>query len=82
MSSWWVYILRCADRTLYTGVTTDLDRRLDEHNNGKGGAYTRVRRPVKRVYEEPAASRSEAQAREAAIKKLSRTEKLALIRTR
>ena len=77
---WWVYMLRCADNTLYTGITTDLDRRIEEHNNAPTGArYTRSRRPVECVYDEPAASRSEAASREAAIKQLTRAEKEALI---
>ena len=84
---WQVYLVRCADGTLYTGVTTDLMRRVAEHNgtNGTNGAkrgarYTRSRRPVVLVYGEPAASRSAACKREAAIKRLTRREKLALIR--
>lgn len=77
---WRVYMLRCADGTLYTGITTDLDRRLEEHNTAPAGArYTRSRRPVSLVYDEPAASRSEASIREAAIKQLTRTEKEALV---
>ncbi|MEN8670727.1 MAG: GIY-YIG nuclease family protein [Ketobacter sp.] len=73
-------MLQCSDRTLYTGITTDLQRRLREHNEAKAGArYTRVRRPVTLVYSEPAGSRSEAARREAQIKKLSRCEKLLLV---
>lgn len=76
---WYVYMLECADRSLYTGVTTDLERRIDEHNNGAAGAkYTRARRPVRLVYSETAAGRSEACQREAEIKNLSRAEKLLL----
>jgi len=78
--AWHIYILRCADGTLYTGVTTDLTRRVQEHNeSGKGAKYTRVRRPVVLVYNEAFESRSAACVREAAIKKLSREEKSALI---
>jgi putative endonuclease len=78
-TSYVVYLLECADGTLYTGVTTDIARRVAEHNEGeKGAKYTRARRPVKVVYEETCASRSEAQKREAEIRKLSRGEKLAL----
>ena len=79
-SAWWVYVLRCADGSLYTGITTDVDRRLAEHNgDGAGGArYTRSRRPVALVYAEAAASRAEAARREAAIKRLDRARKLAL----
>ena len=80
MSAWYVYILRCADDSLYTGITTDLERRTHEHNHGRAGArYTRVRRPVQLVYSETLASRSEAACREAAIKKLSRPQKLMLM---
>ena len=53
--TWWVYILRCADGTLYTGATNDLDRRLAAHNAGRGAKYTRARRPVALVYREAAA---------------------------
>ena len=77
---WHIYILRCADDTLYTGVTTDLARRVSEHNESlKGAKYTRVRRPVLLVYSEAFESRSAACIREAAIKKLSREEKSRLI---
>jgi len=79
-SSWYVYVLRCADDTLYTGITTDLQRRLDEHNGeGRLGArYTRNRRPVALVHSEQMADRATAARREAAIKRLSRPQKLAL----
>lgn len=79
-AAWWVYMLRCADGSLYTGITTDVDRRLAEHNgDGAAGArYTRSRRPVELVYAEAAASRAEAARREAAIKRLERARKLAL----
>ena len=73
--SWTVYLARCRDGTLYTGVTTDPDRRLAEHNAGCGGAYTRSRGPVVLVYWEEASDRSEALRREHAIKRLSRDEK-------
>ena len=77
--AWHVYILRCADGTLYTGVTTDLARRVKEHNESPEGAkYTRARRPVSLVYSEPFLNRSEACAREAAIKALSREAKTRL----
>jgi putative endonuclease len=81
-SPWFVYILRCADGSLYTGITTDLGRRTSQHNDGKGARYTRCRRPTEMVYHEVCVSRSEALRREAAIKRLSRSEKLALIRKR
>ena len=74
-----VYILRCGDGTLYTGCTNDLSRRLAAHNAGKGAKYTRSRRPVELVYREEVPDKSAALRREAAIKGLSRGEKLALI---
>ena len=77
--TWWVYILRCADGTLYTGTTNDLDRRLAAHNAGRGAKYTRARRPVALVYREAAADKSAALQREAALKKLARAAKLRLI---
>lgn len=77
--TYWVYILRCADGTLYTGCTNDLSRRLAAHNAGKGAKYTRSRRPVELVYREEVPDKSAALRREATIKGLSRGEKLALI---
>ncbi len=83
MKLWFVYILECADGTLYTGITTDLDRRLAEHNEGKLGArYTRARRPVTLRYSEQFENRSEASKAEARTKKLSRKQKQALIHER
>jgi uncharacterized protein (TIGR02453 family) len=76
---WFVYILRCADGSLYTGIARDPERRLAEHNGKRGAAYTRARRPVRLVYQEGAPDRSSASRREWAIKQLHRTEKLALI---
>lgn len=75
----YVYILRCADDTLYTGYTKDLARRVQTHNEGKGAKYTRARRPVTLAYHEVCRDKSEALRREAAIKKLTRAEKLDLI---
>ena len=77
--SWSVYILRCADDTLYTGITNDLARRCDQHNAGTASRYTRSRLPVVMVYQEVQASRSLALKRELAIKKLSRRKKELLI---
>ncbi len=74
-----VYILLCSDGTLYTGWTNDLEKRLEAHNSGKGARYTRGRRPVVLVYTEDFEEKGAALRREAAIKKLSRKEKLALI---
>ncbi len=78
---WQVYIVRCADGTLYTGVAMDVTRRVAEHNGLRtsGARYTRARRPVKLVYQEKTANRSAACKREYRIKQLSRREKLALI---
>ncbi|MDT3707134.1 MAG: GIY-YIG nuclease family protein [Thiobacillus sp.] len=78
--AWWVYMLRCADGSLYTGITTDVARRLAEHNGdgGVGARYTRSRRPVELAYREAASNRSEAARREAAIKRLDHARKLAL----
>jgi putative endonuclease len=81
-SSWHVYIVRCKDNSYYTGVTTNLSRRIEEHNSGKKGArYTRSRRPVELVYFEKSASRSIATRREAQIKKLTLASKKQLIKT-
>ncbi len=75
---WWVYILRCRDGSLYSGITNDIDQRLEAHNQGTGAKYTRGRRPVTLIYKEPAANRSEATRRERQMKSLSRQEKLLL----
>ncbi len=77
--SYYVYLLRCSDDTLYTGCTNDLKRRIQAHNVGKGAKYTRSRRPVELVYQEIQPDRSAALRREAKVKQLSRKEKLALI---
>lgn len=74
----WCYILRCADNTLYTGWTNDLEKRIKAHNSGTGSKYTRCRRPVELVYAEAFPGREEAMSREWHIKRLSRAEKLAL----
>ncbi len=78
---YYVYILECADNTLYTGITTDLERRITEHNSStKGARYTRTRRPVKLVYSEVYEDRSSASKREYHIKKsMTKAQKLALI---
>ena len=79
---YFVYIVKCSDNTLYTGIATDVIRRLNEHNNSdKGAKYTRVRRPVELVYKEELEDRSSACKREYQIKQLKREEKLKLIRT-
>ena len=77
---YFVYILKCIDASLYTGITTDVERRLKEHKKGTGGNYTRSRKPVKILYTERFPDRSSASKREAAIKRLSRAEKLKLVK--
>ena len=79
---WFVYILRCADRSLYTGITTDVIRRFRQHNGGTASRYTRSRLPVKVVYQESQPNRSSALKRELAVKAMTRKVKLALIRLR
>ena len=80
MNMYYLYILQCADKTLYTGITTDLERRVAEHNGNKMGAkYTAARRPVKLVFFREFHNRSAACQEEIKVKKLSRTEKIALI---
>ncbi len=80
--TWIVYILECSDKSLYTGITNDLDRRLEEHRIGKGAKYTKHRSPLRVRYTEHQGTKSAALKREAAIKSLARSEKLALIATR
>jgi predicted GIY-YIG superfamily endonuclease len=77
---WFVYILRCADGSLYTGITKDMSRRCLQHNAGKASRYTRGRRPVSVIYQETHASQRLALQREATIKALSKRQKEALIR--
>jgi putative endonuclease len=76
--AWTVYILECADKTLYTGITKDMSRRLTEHTNGAGAKYTRGRGPLKIIYTELRRTKGQALKREAKIKSLKRPEKLAL----
>jgi len=76
----YVYIVKCSDSTFYTGYTVDLNRRLETHNKGLGAKYTRGRRPVELVYQEICISKSEAIKREIDLKKMSRFEKLDLIK--
>lgn len=79
MKPWSVYILRCGDGTLYTGIAADLDKRLDAHRRGVAAKYTRSRLPVALAYEERQPDRSSAQKREAALRRLGRAGKLALL---
>lgn len=78
METWSVYMVRCGDDSLYTGIAKDVTARLKKHNAGRGAAYTRSRRPVTLVYRRDGFTRSEALAREAQIKSLPRSEKLRL----
>jgi putative endonuclease len=81
LAMWHVYLLRCADNSLYTGITISLERRLIEHNecNKKGAKYTRVRRPVHLAYSEPQLNRQEASRREYQLKKLTKAKKEQLV---
>lgn len=82
MNKWYVYIVECADGSLYTGISTDVQRRLLEHNfSFKAAKYTRSRRPVRLVWSKEVTDRSEASIEEYRIKKLSRKKKLALIKS-
>ena len=80
--TWYLYILRCGDGTLYTGITTDVEKRLELHRSGKGAKYTRGRAPLELVYREICGSHSDALKRELAVKKLTRTQKEAMIANR
>ena len=79
--NWYVYILRCGDGSYYTGITNNLENRLQAHENGNGAKYTRGRAPFTLVYREKCRTRGEASKREAEIKKLSRSEKSVLSRS-
>jgi putative endonuclease len=78
-SSWVFYVLKCRDNTLYTGITSDVSRRINQHNNGTASRYTRSRLPVKLVFSQPCRNRSQALRKEYAMKQLSRKEKIAYI---
>ncbi len=80
--AWMVYILKCADASLYTGITVDLERRLEEHSKGTGAKYTKHRGPFTLVFTEGQETRSQALKRESAIKAMTREEKLRLTETR
>jgi putative endonuclease len=79
MARWFVYVVRCVDGSLYTGISTDVVARVAAHNAGRGARYTRARRPVELVHTENKRSQSTAAKREAAIKALPRERKLALV---
>lgn len=78
---WSVYIIQCKDSKLYTGITNNLKRRIKDHNSGNGCRFTKYRNPVKLLYSEDCPSKPEALKREAQIKRLSRIQKLSLIKT-
>ncbi|HOX54545.1 MAG: GIY-YIG nuclease family protein [Candidatus Omnitrophica bacterium] len=80
MKIWYLYILKCSDSSFYTGITTDLEKRIVRHNSGDGAKYTRSRRPVKLVYTEKIKSQSEAKKREIEVKTLSRENKKRLMK--
>ena len=77
--NWYVYIILCSDHSLYTGITTDIDRRFRQHGAGRGARYFRGRQPLQVVYREHGHSRASAASREAAIKAMSRADKLQLL---
>jgi len=76
---WNLYLLRCGDGSLYTGITKNLTQRLEKHNNGKGATYTRTHRPVRLIYQESCADRTTALIRELKVKSMSRKEKEELV---
>lgn len=78
LSPWWIYLLECEDGSLYTGIAKDISARFQLHMQGRGAKYTKQHKPVRVVYQEGAADRSTALKREYALKKLTRTQKLAL----
>ena len=78
-SSWYLYIMRCGDGSLYTGITTDVEKRLEVHRSGKGAKYTRGRGPLALIYRERCGSHSDALKRERQIKAMSREEKLRMV---
>ncbi len=78
-NNWYLYILRCGDGTLYTGITTDVERRLEAHRAGKGAKYTRGRGPLEVVYWEECGTHSDALKRELVVKALTRQEKEAML---
>lgn len=77
--TYWVYIVRCSDNTLYTGISNDVEHRIEVHNSGAGAKYTRSRKPVELVYCEKCADKPAALCREIAIKQLNKTAKIKLI---
>lgn len=82
MKPWFVYMVRCSDGTLYTGVTVDVEDRVKTHNAGKGAKYTRARLPVKLIWSEKVEAESEAKRREFEIKQMRRAEKILMVKRR
>jgi putative endonuclease len=76
---WYIYIAQCSDKTLYIGISNDVNKRIEKHNSGKGAAYTRGRAPLKLLYQEKHLNKSEASKREIELKKLSRKKKFLLM---
>lgn len=79
MTIWFVYLIRCADNSLYTGITTDVERRVETHRAGKGAKYLKTRRPFKLVFSAPVGDRSQASKLEYAIKQLPKRQKEAIV---
>ncbi len=77
-SAWYIYIVRCSDNTLYTGIATDVEQRIQRHNSGTGAKYTKGRGPVTEIYREVADNRSQASKREYEIKQMTKKDKLSL----
>lgn len=82
MARWWVYMVWCADDSLYTGATNDVAKRLSAHNAGKGAKYTRARLPVRLAWSKRVQNKSSALSLEASVKRLSRAQKLSWVRTK
>jgi predicted GIY-YIG superfamily endonuclease len=82
LATWWVYLLRCGDGTLYCGIALDVEARLKQHQEGKGAKYTRGRGPLELVYREACGTKAEALRREREVKRLRRVAKVALIGSR
>lgn len=79
MAAWSVYVIECSDGSLYTGITTDVERRFQQHLSGRGAKYFRAKRPIKIVYTEPAIDRITASRRESEIKRMARVDKLSML---
>ncbi|MFT5195758.1 MAG: putative endonuclease [Cellvibrionaceae bacterium] len=80
MTTWYIYMVRCADNSLYTGITTDVDRRLNQHKKGNGAKYLKTRRPLTLVFQQRVGDRSQASKLEYAIKQLPKSKKEQIVR--